>query len=147
VFIADDTLVNNITLGLPQDHVDTIRLADALATSQLTEFVSTLPQGLATPLGERGARLSGGQAQRVGIARALYLNRPLLVLDEATAALDPQLEEQVMEGLRRGRPRLAILVISHRNSTLMHCDRILRLDQALLLPELAGHARLSETIP
>ena len=112
-FIADDTLRANIVLGSPADGVDEAKLARAIALAQLEPVVGALPQGLDTGLGERAARLSGGEAQRVGIARALYLDRPILVLDEATSALDGATEEALLRALSSLRSSKAIIAISN----------------------------------
>ena len=128
VFIADDTLLANIVLGNRPDQAHPERLAEALRIAQLEELVAELPQGLDTPIGERGARLSGGQVQRVGIARALYLNRPVLVLDEATSALDPDTENRFMAALNGHRAEMAVIAISHRPAALAQCDHVYRLE-------------------
>jgi ATP-binding cassette, subfamily B, bacterial PglK len=90
-------------------------------------LVKELPQGIHSELGERGARLSGGQIQRIGIARALYRDTPVLILDEATSALDLVTEERILEALHRRESKQTVLVVAHRHSTLKHCDRIYRL--------------------
>jgi ATP-binding cassette subfamily C protein len=128
VFIADDTLRANIALGCHPGEIDAARLAGAIDTAQLAELVGTLPDGLDTPVGERAARLSGGEAQRVGIARALYLARPIIVLDEATSALDAETEKHLMVALAALREEHAIITISHRPQALAGCDRVYRLE-------------------
>jgi len=125
-FVADDTLRANITLGVRAGDVDEARLAEAVAAAQLGPVVAALPDGLETVLGERAARLSGGEAQRVGIARALYLDRPILVLDEATSALDPWTEAALLAALAPLRARKIIIAISHRPEALAGCDRVWR---------------------
>jgi ABC-type multidrug transport system fused ATPase/permease subunit len=123
-FVADDTLRANITLGAA--NPDAARLADAVRLAQLAALVAALPRGLDTEIGERAARLSGGEAQRIGIARALFLNRPILVLDEATSALDPATEASLLTALGTLRAERAIIVISHKPEALAGCDRVYR---------------------
>ena len=105
------------------------------------EFVARLPQGLDTPLGERGVTLSGGQRQRLSIARALLADRPLLLLDEATSSLDAESErmvQQALEALERGR---TTLVIAHRLATVQHADRIVVLERGAIAAQ-GTHAEL-----
>lgn len=128
VFIADDSLRANITLGRSKGEIDEARLAEAVAAAQLEEVVAALPQGLDTVLGERAARLSGGEAQRVGIARALYLDRPILVLDEATSALDPDTEARLLAALAAAGRARAVISVSHRPQALAGCARVYRVE-------------------
>jgi ATP-binding cassette subfamily B protein len=105
------------------------------------EFIARLPQGLDTPLGERGVTLSGGQRQRLSIARALLADRPLLLLDEATSSLDAESErmvQQALEALERGR---TTLVIAHRLATVQHADRIVVLERGAIAAQ-GTHAEL-----
>ena len=90
-----------------------------------TEFIRRLPQGFATPIGERGVTLSGGQRQRIAIARAILRNAPLLLLDEATSSLDAESETLVQEALEHSMEGRTTLVIAHRLATVLSCDRIL----------------------
>lgn len=124
VFIADDTLLANIALGEYIDKVDQHRLARALDIAQLNDVVKDLPDGLNSQIGENASMLSGGQAQRVGIARAIYANRPLLVLDEATSALDTRTEKRVLDALALDRGSRITVVIAHRTTALSDCDAI-----------------------
>lgn len=128
VFIADDTLINNIALAAHASSVDQSRLEAAIEMARLQTVVVELPDGLATAIGERGARLSGGQAQRIGIARALYLDRPLLVLDEATSALDVDTERSIIKALSDHLAGKAVIAISHRHAALAGCNRVYRLE-------------------
>jgi len=128
VFVLDDSLLKNVALGIADSEIDRERLARALEQAQLADFVKELPEGIATRVGERGARLSGGQIQRIGVARALYRNTPVLVLDEATSALDLETEERIMRSVHENSVQRTILVIAHRYSSLKSCDRIYRLE-------------------
>lgn len=134
VYLVDDSLRRNVALGIDDASIEDARVHRALAAAQLADFVATLPDGLETPLGERGARLSGGQQQRIGIARALYHDPQVLVLDEATSALDEGTERALvgtLAGLKRSR---TILVIAHRLSTIRDCDRIFHVAGGRLTP-------------
>lgn len=124
VFLIDDTIRNNIAFGLNENQIDDIAIWDALERAQLKTFVETLPDGLDTIVGERGVKFSGGQRQRVAIARALY-NRPeILVLDEATAALDNETETAVMESIDALQGQITMVIVAHRLTTIRNCDRI-----------------------
>lgn len=125
VFLIDDTLKANIAMGVPDAEVDDDSLADAVAMAQLEEFVVSLPNGLDTVVGERGVRVSGGQRQRLVIARALYRKPSVLVFDEATSALDSETERALMSALERLRGQYTVLTVAHRLSTVQNCDTIL----------------------
>jgi ABC-type multidrug transport system fused ATPase/permease subunit len=124
IFLTDDTLRRNVAFGLAEGQIDDAAVRNAIRAAQLEEFVRTLPQGLETSVGERGVRLSGGQRQRIGIARALYHDPAILVLDEASSSLDTATEREVMEEVRALRGAKTILIVSHRFSTVEHCDRL-----------------------
>jgi len=127
VYLADASIAANIAFGLAPDAVDMDRVRAAAATAQLAEFVAGLPEGFATKVGERGIRLSGGQRQRIGIARALYKQASVLILDEATNALDDATEAAVIGAIMALGPEITIVTIAHCKSTLAGCDRIIRL--------------------
>lgn len=124
VFLVDDSLRRNIAFGLPDDRIDELALKRAIDAAQLTQFIAALPKGLDTVVGERGVRLSGGQCQRVGIARALYHDPQVLMLDEASSALDIATEEAVMSAVNALRSRKTVLIIAHRLSTVAQCDAL-----------------------
>ena len=124
IFLMDDTLAKNIAFGLPDHLIDSTKLEKAIAAAQLEELVEDLPQGIETVIGERGIRLSGGQRQRVGIARALYHEREILILDEATAALDNETERLVSEAIQSLSGTKTLIIIAHRLTTIEHCDYV-----------------------
>ena len=131
LFLADATIAQNIAMTAQAD-MDRVRHAAELA--QLEEFVTALPDGYETRVGERGARISGGQRQRLALARAIYKDTPLLVLDEATSALDDETEAAVARALdvlqRQGR---TIVIIAHRSKLIATCDRIVRLEKGRIV--------------
>jgi ATP-binding cassette, subfamily B, bacterial PglK len=129
IFLTDDTLEHNIAFGVPEHLIDHEKLARAVRTAQLTDLVAQLPEGLQTRIGERGVRLSGGQRQRIGIARALYYDRPIIVLDEATAALDNETEGLISEAVKALSGEKTLIIIAHRLTTLEDCDRIYMLEK------------------
>ena len=133
IFLIDDTLERNIAFGIADDSIDRNKLDKAIQAAQLTEVVEKLPHGVNTVIGERGVLLSGGQRQRVGIARALYHEREVLVLDEATAALDNETEELITKAIESLSSNKTIIVIAHRLTTLKNCDRIYVLDKGRIV--------------
>ena len=101
---------------------------EALEEAQLKDFIKTLPDGLDTAIGDRGVRISGGQRQRLGIARALYHNPEILVFDEATSALDNETEAAVMDAINSFHGRKTMVIIAHRLNTIEKCDIIYKVD-------------------
>lgn len=128
IYLADETIRNNIAFGIPNDEIDEDKVWAALAEAQLSDFVKSLPEGLDTEVGERGVRLSGGQRQRIGIARALYGNPEILVLDEATAALDNDTEAAVMEAIDRLHGQKTMIIIAHRLTTIKNCEYVYKVE-------------------
>lgn len=124
VFLRDDTIRNNIAFGLEEDAIDDEKELQALKEAQLEDVVKELPDGVNTYMGERGIRFSGGQKQRVAIARALYNDPDILVLDEATAALDNETETAVMEAIDALHGHKTLIIVAHRLSTIRKCDKI-----------------------
>lgn len=122
VFLIDDTVRNNVMFGLSNNDDDSIWYA--LEQAQLKEFVMSLPKGLDTIVGERGVKFSGGQRQRIAIARALYNKPQILVLDEATAALDNETESAVMESIDALQGQITMIIVAHRLTTIRNCDKI-----------------------
>jgi ABC-type multidrug transport system fused ATPase/permease subunit len=134
IFIADASIAANIALSAPASAPDMKSLRHAADVAQLRDFIDTLPNGFDTIVGERGARLSGGQRQRLGLARAIYKQTPVLVLDEATNALDDATESALFHALDRlGGEGRTIIIIAHRRSTIEGCNLIFRLDQGRLV--------------
>ncbi len=116
---------DNVTCGHDMDEADILHACDA---AQLTEWIAALPKGLNTFVGERGGKVSGGQAQRIAIARAIAKNAPVILLDEPTSALDNNTSTAVISALEKLTKGKTVLHVSHRPETLSGCDRILRLE-------------------
>lgn len=133
IFLSDETIEANVAFGIPESEIDESKVWQALEQAQLKSFVESLPNGKRTIVGERGVRLSGGQRQRIGIARALYLDPPILVFDEATSALDIETEKEVMSSLNLLRRSKTILIVTHRLSALDQCDQIIEIENGRLL--------------
>jgi len=138
IYLADDSIAANVTLGEDADSVDRARLDQAVRAAQLDGFVDTLPDGLDSRVGERGVQLSGGQRQRIGLARGLYERAGVLVLDEATNALDEATETAVLAAIRALYGRVTVIMVAHRPSVLALCDRVIGLEP---VPEPAAALR------
>ena len=135
IYLADDSLRRNIAFGIPEDEIDDYKIQRAVESAQLSKLLGNLPEGLDTIIGEHGTRLSGGQQQRVGIARALYHNPEVLVMDEATSALDNITEKQVTEAIESLIGERTIIMIAHRLTTVMNCDRLYLMDKGKIVHE------------
>ncbi|KAF1708310.1 lipid A export permease/ATP-binding protein MsbA [Pseudoxanthomonas kalamensis DSM 18571] len=140
VMLFDGTVADNVAYG-EMHGADPERLALALDGASASEFVRALPEGTQANIGTKGGRLSGGQRQRLAIARAMLKDAPVLILDEATAALDNESERLVQDALHKLMPDRTTLVIAHRLSTIEHADQVLVLDQGRLV-EQGTHAEL-----
>ena len=132
-YLNDDTIKNNIAFGVEDDLISKDKLDKAVEWSGLKDFVNKLDEGLETIVGEKGAKLSGGQAQRIGIARCLYSNPNLLILDEPTSGLDPDNEERIVNTLKRLEGKTTILLITHNKKTVNFCNKIYKLENNNLI--------------
>ena len=132
IFLTNDTIRKNIAFGIPENEIDNTRVINSSNIAQLNEMINNFSEGLNTFVGERGAKLSGGQIQRVGIARALYHDPEFLVLDEATSALDVDTEKEFMKVVLKISGKKTIFFISHRLSILKLCDVVYKLDNGKL---------------
>ncbi len=136
--LMDDTIRANVAFGVPLEKIDEKRVWEVLEEAQLTDFVREQPDGIDTEIGERGIRMSGGQRQRLGIARALYHDPELLILDEATSALDNDTEAAIMDAINHFHGRKTMLIIAHRLKTIENCDLIYEVND--------GEIRLKDTV-
>ena len=132
VFLLDSTLLENIALGVKPEQIDRQRVMEVIEMASLTEFVEQLPDSLNSRIGEAGCRVSGGERQRIGIARALYKNPDILFFDEATSSLDRTTEQSInssIEELSKRNRNITIVAIAHRDSSLEFCDRIINIEK------------------
>ena len=140
VMLFDGSVEANVAYG-EMERASREELEQAVRGANAMEFVEDLPEGVETSIGAKGGRLSGGQRQRIAIARAMLKDAPILILDEATAALDTESERLVQDALERLMPDRTTLVIAHRLSTIEHADQVLVLDQGRIV-EQGTHAEL-----
>lgn len=129
VIISNGTIKENISLGFDPKTIDDEAIWNALEVAQLSEFVRKLPDGINSSAGERGTKISGGQRQRLGLARALLTDPKLIVLDEATSALDGQTEKNVAEALNLLRGKATLITIAHRLTTIRNADLVIYFDK------------------
>ncbi|MCD4534791.1 ABC transporter ATP-binding protein/permease [Nocardioides sp. cx-169] len=142
-FLFDDTVRGNITLGADVSDAD---VWAALRTAQADGFVAALPEGLDTQLGERGTSLSGGQRQRISLARALVRRPRLLILDDATSAVDPEVEARILAGLRESGAGSTLVVVAYRKATIGLADEVLHLEHGRVVDR-GTHAELLTRSP
>ena len=131
--LFNDTIYYNIAYG--RANATWAQIEQAAKAAQIHDFVQSLPNGYYTKVGERGLKLSGGEKQRVGIARSLLKNPPILLLDEATSALDTETEYEIQESLIQMAHGRTVMIIAHRLSTVVHADRIVVLEQGQIVEE------------
>ncbi|WP_375057320.1 ABC transporter ATP-binding protein [Zobellella sp. DQSA1] len=139
VFLFEGSIRDNIAYGRPE--ASEAEVIAAARVAEAWEFIERLPQGLDTPVGERGVRLSGGQRQRLSLARALLKEPPVLILDEATSAVDNETEAAIQRSLRQIAHGRTVIMIAHRLSTIVHADNIVVVDQGRIA-EQGRHAEL-----
>ena len=128
IYLTDDSIKNNIALGIPDKEINYKKINDVIDQVQLRTFINLTKDGINSKVGERGMQLSGGQLQRIGIARALYNDPKVLVLDEATSSLDQQTETEVLESINNFKDQKTVIMIAHRLSTLRNCDYIYKIE-------------------
>lgn len=133
VSLLDETLERNITFELADGKISLERITKAIELAKLDDVLKILPDGLNAKPGEAGRRLSGGQRQRIAIARALYQDPPFLIFDEATAALDSESENEVSLAIKELTTEKTMLIVSHRLSTIRHCNRILYMEAGRII--------------
>ena len=124
IYLLDDTIKDNIIFGRKEDKDTEKNLINSIKSAQLDKLIARLPNGLDTIVGDRGTRLSGGQIQRIGIARAIFNNSQVLIFDEATSALDVETEKNFISDIYKLKTNKTLIIISHRISVLEHCDRV-----------------------
>ena len=125
IYIMKDSLKNNITLRQETENIDLKKLEQAIIASGLESFISNLPDGLNTLVSESGYNISGGELQRIMIARALYFSKEILIFDEFTSSLDPKTEDLILQGINK--INKTMIIVSHKLTSLKYCDKIYRL--------------------
>ena len=138
VFLSDGSIQENIAFGVPTDEIDYKKVKDCAKKARISEFIESLPTRYRTLVGERGAKLSGGQIQRIAIARAFYNEASVLIFDEATSALDTETEKSIMESIENLKENLTIIIIAHRITTLYKCNRIFEFKNGKLINVLSS---------
>ncbi len=133
IFLCDDTVINNIALGVTPENIDFSSVENAARLADIHDFImQELPEGYNTVIGERGVRLSGGQRQRLGIARAMYHDPDVIIMDEATSSLDGVTEDNIIKAIHTLAKKKTIIMIAHRLKTLHECDIIHFLNEGKL---------------
>ena len=136
IYLSDDTIAANIAFGVESKNINQIDIERASKIANLHDFIiNELPDKYNTTIGERGIRLSGGQRQRIGIARAVYLNPKILILDEGTSALDNETEKKVMESINKLSKKITIILVAHRLNTVRNCDKIYKFEKGKVIAE------------
>ena len=136
IYLSDDTIAANIAFGVESKNINQIDIERASKIANLHDFIiNELPDKYNTTIGERGIRLSGGQRQRIGIARAVYLNPKILILDEGTSALDNETEKKVMEAINKLSKKITIILVAHRLNTVRNCDKIYKFEKGKVIAE------------
>ncbi len=130
--LVSGTILDNIALAINEEEVSREQALEALRLANLTELIAELPQGLDTPLGKLQDGLSGGQMQRLGLARALYTKPGLLIMDEATSALDAESEAEIQKALDSMRGKVTVVLIAHRLNTIQHADKVILVEEGLV---------------
>jgi len=130
IYLADRSIAENIAFNVPGVDIDMSRIQSCARQAQISDVIEGWPHGYETQVGERGVRLSGGQVQRIGIARALYKNAKVIMLDEATSALDSGTEDSVMKVIENLNSELTVIIVAHRLSTLRKCSEIIKIEDS-----------------
>ena len=129
IFLLDASLKENIAFGIPEEKIDYDQLDKAIKYANLSTLVKNLNDGLNSNIGEKGSKISGGQIQRIAIARELYRNPSVLILDEATTGLDYDKEKQIFDSISKLKNKMIIIIVSHNKDTLSICDILLDLNK------------------
>jgi len=135
IYLSDASIAENIAFGVDSDEIDMKKVKQAAAVACISTFIESNPKKYDSLVGERGMKISGGERQRIGIARAIYKQRRLLILDEATSALDNETEKEVIKGISNLESKPTILMIAHRLSTVRYCDSIVLLENGKVVAE------------
>lgn len=128
IFLADATILENIAFGLTREQIDFDRAVEAARLASLDDLINSWSEKYETNVGERGSKLSGGQKQRIGIARALYKQASIIILDEPTSSLDAETELAVLESINKLSKSITLIIVTHRDSALGYCEKVFRID-------------------
>ena len=128
--LLDDSILKNIAFGVDDKLIDIDLVKKCLDMVELTDFIKNSPKGLETPVGEKGIRISGGQIQRIGLARALYRKPSLLILDEATNALDDETEKSIIENFFNLKNLITTIIVTHKQDNIKASDKIILFDRS-----------------
>ena len=129
VFIVDESILKNVALGEINAEINIQKVTEALTKAKLIDLIESFPEGLDTKIGERGVRLSGGQSQRLALARAFYHDREVLIMDESTSSLDEEVEKEIINEIKQLKGDKTIIIIAHRMSTIRDCDKVIKVEK------------------
>tara|TARA_A100001388_G_C28643742_1_gene438400 strand:- start:427 stop:870 length:444 start_codon:yes stop_codon:yes gene_type:complete len=128
LFFTNSSIKENIAFGFTKKEIDMKQIKKVSNLAKISDYVESLPYGYETIVGEGGGNLSGGQLQRIALARALYRNPKVLIFDEITSALDKKTEEEVLSSIQSLDEKITIIMIAHSKSTLRNCDRVIEIE-------------------
>ena len=129
IFLIDNSIRKNIALGVTDERINEKQIIKCSKESMIYDFIMSLENKFETNIGEKGIKLSGGQIQRLAIARELYRNPEILILDEATSGLDEKTEDEILNLLEKIKGKITVIIVSHRKNTIKNCDEILNLSK------------------
>ena len=146
VYLLDESIKKNIAFGIEDKEINIEKLNYAIKISRLDETIQALKEGVETVVGDRGVRISGGQKQRIGIARAIYRDPKIIILDEATSSLDNKLELEIITSLIENKKDMTIIMVAHRLTTLKDCEKIFYLNQGQLVRTFNSYDELNNQL-
>ena len=146
VYLLDESIKKNIAFGVNENEINIEKINYAIRIARLNETIQTLKDGIETVVGDRGVRISGGQKQRIGIARAIYRDPKIMILDEATSSLDNKLELEIISSLIQNKKDMTIVMVAHRLTTLKDCKKIFYLDQGKLIRTFNSYDELNNQL-
>ena len=146
VYLLDESIKKNIAFGVNENEINIEKINYAIRIARLDETIQTLKDGIETIVGDRGVRISGGQKQRIGIARAIYRDPKIIILDEATSSLDNKLELEIISSLIQNKKDMTIIMVAHRLTTLKDCKKIFYLDQGKLIKTFNSYDELNNQL-
>ena len=133
IYLLDNSIVENIAIGIDKNAIDYNFINEIIKELDLDEFVKNLPKGLETSVGDKGVKISGGQKQRIGLARALYSQPKIIILDEATNAMDSKLEEKILKNLNNMKKDKIIILVAHNDEILKECDEKIEISNGKII--------------